>query len=433
MGSLRRTWGVVRAVVGPSGLAVSSRVVQPPIPSPSPVRSAGVMLRCAAFGLGAGLAVGSVGCGVTPDPEIADQFIERIKGRSRGWAPVPCADRAAKLEGLHDMVPLVHGLMARVRSFEAPLPPQLHAEVMRTPLLGRADDYRCVVQDYLDVDLDDEPNYQAGVGPAGNLYMYKARHLMEDGRREEGWDHVLDALALYRKPIGPSLGEHPSLGKVLAAMRAMLELHPPTADRMPALVEAVDATMVSAHVACAALRHELLTLAVTGFRVHFDRREKTAMARRFGLDYAMLTWRSPLPGKLDRAVWNAFRDTYDGLVVGCPTRPYGMTVRGVAADRALLQELHPPTGVAVLVASERLKQLGALMDGQITMLATLRSLELHAKLGREPTTAELAIAFGKRPRNPWDRQSYTFLVGNGVVVVGRGPYRHEITLPQLPG
>ncbi|MCH9681212.1 MAG: hypothetical protein K0V04_07260 [Deltaproteobacteria bacterium] len=381
----------------------------------------------------AAAAAAVLGCGVTPDPEIADQFMERMKGAGKGWKPVKCPGRAAKIEALRDMVPLVHGLMARVRTFDAPLPPRLHEDVMGTSLLGRADDYRCVFQDFLRVDLDTEPNYQAAVAPAANLFMYKARYLLEDGEHEAGWAHVRDALALYRDPIGPGMGEHASLGNVLAAMRSMLELHPPRASMLAGLIEAVDATRVSAHVACAGLRHELLAQAVTGFRVHFDKREKTAMARRFGLDYAMLLWRSPLPGKLDRAVWNAFRDTYDHLISKCAAQPYGISARQAAHDLKLLQVLHPPTGVTMQVASDRLKRLGGLLDGQITMLATLHALDLRATLGRPPTTAELALSFGRRPRNPWDRESYTFAMAPGVVLIGRGSHRHQVILPRLPG
>jgi hypothetical protein len=59
----------------------------------------------------------------------------------------------------------------------------------------------------------------------------------------------------------------------------------------------------------------------------------------------------------------------------------------------------------------------------------VRALALRSELGRDPSTAELALSFGRRPRNPWDGRHYTFAIGGGVLTVTRGPYHHQVKLP----
>jgi hypothetical protein len=368
-------------------------------------------------------------CGVHPDPEIAEEFHERLQAKPTAWASVTCRDRAAKVAARSDMVWLAQDLRARIREFDSPPPPQLHARMMAYPLLGHADDYRCILQDFVRIDPAQEPDFWDVLGLVANLYVLKATVLFEHGQRDDGWAHMLDALALYRKPVGFGSVEYATLLPVLRAIPPLLEQHPPDPATVSRLVQAVEATGMSQPTICAALRHDLLTLAVTGFRVHFELREREAVALRFGLGNAMRAWRSPWPGKLGRAEWQALRGAYDAMIDDCARRPLGKSLQRAAEPMLMLDALHPPTGVRLRMVSDRLNQVGLVIDVQTSLLATLRVLELRAKLGRDPSTTELALTFGRRPRNPWDGRHYTFVMEEGALLVTRGPYRNLVALP----
>jgi hypothetical protein len=368
-------------------------------------------------------------CGVRPDPGIAGEFHERLQARPQGFSAVPCRDRAAKVEARAGMVWLAQDLRARIREFETMPPTQLHDRMMAYPLLGHADDYRCIVQDFVRSDPAKEPDFLEVLGLVANLYVLKARVLLERGDEASGWAHVVDALALYRKPAGHGLAEHLTLREVLRSIPPLLEQHPPDADTLQRLVTAVEATRMWQPVICGAVRHDLLMLAVSGFRVHFELREREAMAQRFGLGNAMRAWRSPWPGKLGRAEWLPLREAYDAMVEGCAERPLGKSLQRAAQPMLRLDAQHPPTGVRLRVVAERLNQAGLLIDVQTSLVALLRTLSLRRSLGRDPTTAELALSFGQRPKNPWDGRPYTFAVGAGALLVSRGPYQHRVVLP----
>jgi hypothetical protein len=371
-------------------------------------------------------------CGVRPDPGIADDFHERLQASPTGWAPVPCQDRAAKVADRSGMVWLAQDLRARIREFDTMPPPQLHARMMAYPLLGHADDYRCIVQDFVHIDPAQEPDFVDVLGLVANLYVLKGRVLLARGELEHGWAHVVDALALYRKPVAHGFEQHLTLLEVLRAIPPLLEQHPPDPATLERLTEAVDAARMSQPVICAAVRHDLVVLAISGFRVHFGQREREAVARRLGLGNAVRAWRSPWPGKLGRAEWATVREAYDGIVEGCAKRPLGKSLQQAAEPMLRLDGLHPPTGVRLRVAGDRLNQVGLLIDVQTSLSATLRALSLRAALGRDPTTAELALSFGRRPQNPWDGRHYTLVVGGGALTVTRGPYQHRVVLPPAP-
>lgn len=379
-----------------------------------------------------GLAIAALllaGCGVRPDPQIADEFHERLQEPPTGWAAVPCKDRARKVEARSDMVWLAQDLRARIREFDTMPPTQLHERMMAYPLLGHADDYRCIIQDFVRIDPSSEPDFVEVLGLVGNLYVLKARVLLERGELVEGWAHVVDALALHRKPVAHGFAEYLTLLDVLRAISPLLEQHPPDAATRARLQEAVDATRMSQAVICAAVRHDLLGFAISDFRVHFELREREAVARRFGLGLAMRAWRSPWPGKLGRAEWMAVREAYDGLVEGCTERPLGKSLQRAAQPMLFLDAQHPPSGVRLRMIADRLNKVGLLIDVQTSLAATLRALSLRETLGRDPTTAELALSFGRRPKNPWDGRHYTFAMTDGALSVSRGPYQHRVVLP----
>ena len=304
----------------------------------------------------------SPACGVTPDPAIADEFFERLDAPPTGFTAVPCPGREAKVESAWVVVHFAHDLRAQLRDFDTPLPPRLQERLLRTDLVDRADDVRCVMHDFGRLDPSTDPDAQDVIGYASNLYVLKAWTLFERGEDQAAWDHVHAALRLYGDPVGPGVAQHPTLQPVLEAMHGMLRDHPPSPATVDALVEAVDATLVPTPVRCAALRHELLAIAVSAVRVHFGRREMQAMARRYGLHFAMRAWRQHRAGQQGRPLWDAMRDAYDAQVPECTRRPFGVTIKAAATAQARLDLLHPPTGVLARVASDRLTRAGPLID-----------------------------------------------------------------------
>lgn len=374
------------------------------------------------------------GCGVIADPTIADEVHERLAPAPKGFRNRPCRGRDAKVAALSELVWLGQDLRARVREFDTLPPPQLHDRMMAAPLLGHGDDYRCIVQDFVRIDLRREPDFLDALPLVANLYVLEARVLMGEGRPVDGWAHVLDGLALHAEPSGFGVEQYLSLLDVLRAIPPLLEQHPPDAATTVRLVDAIEATRIDTTTICGGLRHELLLLGVTTVRAHLGQRERELMAKRFGLDAAMRTWRSPWPGTLGRAEWQQIRQTHDAMMDGCRTRPLGHALQRAAAPMLMLDAINPPTAVRLRMIADRLNRMGVLIDTQITVLATLRALRLRHELGRLPTTAELAVSFGRRPKNPWDNRHYTFAVGadaagGGVLTVARGPYRHEVALP----
>ena len=133
---------------------------------------------------------------------------------------------------------------------------------MAYPLLGHAADYRCIVQDFVRADPATEPDFVEVLGLVANLYVLKARVLLEQGDHAGGWAHVVDALALHRKPVAHGFAEHLTLLEVLRAITPLLDRYPPDDATLQQLVGAVEATRMSQTVICAAVRHDLLMLAV---------------------------------------------------------------------------------------------------------------------------------------------------------------------------
>ncbi|MCA9706543.1 MAG: hypothetical protein KDK70_11890 [Myxococcales bacterium] len=395
-----------------------------------PLALAAALVAALAAALAATLAAG---CGIVPDPQIAEEFHERLLPRDRAWAPVPCKDRAAKVERLRGLEPLALDLRARIREFETPPPPQLLERIMAFPMRGQADDYRCVVQDFTRIDLSTEPDYEGLRDLAANLYVLKGMHLLDHGAPDEGWAHVLDALRLYRRPVAPGVDRHLTLIDVLRAVDHLLDTHPPPPAILDALIETTDAAALTVPTICTALRHDLLIVGMMGFRVHFGQREREAVARRYGLDFAMRTWRTPQqPGTHDRPAWAELRQTYDLMVPECAKHPLGHSIQRAALPMVRLEMVHPRVGLPLRVVANRLNQAGLLSDVHVTLRARLRGQRLRQQLGRDPTTAELAVSFGRRPINPWDGRRYTFVVTPGQISVVRGPYRHVVSLDPVP-
>lgn len=371
----------------------------------------------------------AAGCGVRPDPEIAAQLARRLDRPAPGWDGRACPDRSAKVDRLRDLVPLVHDLEGRVRQFATPMVPELVERVDRRELVGIADDWRCVVQDYLPIDLEREPNYLAGQHSMANILMLQAERELQGGDAELGWRLALEAIALYRDPIGPQLGEQLELADSLGALRALIERFAPPPAAASALADAVDRSLLPRATACTALRYELVTLAIGAWRGHLGSRERERVARRYGTALTARMWQPSKPGYHDRAAWDEWVIVHDGIAKHCEKAPLARTVKAVGGAVARLDAIDPPIGAMAAAVVEHVKQYAALVDAQFGMSVALRAIELQHRLGRDPTPGELIAAIRIPLRGEYDGATPKFEIDDGVLVIVRGGMRHELPLP----
>lgn len=370
------------------------------------------------------------GCEFPADRDIADQFHARLVRGAKTFGPRSCEGRGPKLERMRKVVPLVTGLSARVRRYETTMPPVLHGEVMAADLLGAAEQYRCLVKDFRRVDLETEPNFHGGMPHFANLLLLKAKVLLEVGEADAGWAHIVEAIELFRDPIGFTFGKQLDLAPALATARALMERYPPPLEVVERLADAVDATYVSPAVACTGVRHDIVQHMVFGFHEHFGEREKRAAIERFGRDYAKVMWYSAFPGKQDRAVWNLLREGYDIVVKGCAKRPLTKTVLLGLGVIPRLREAQPMQAAAFATVLEELKQLRGLSDAQLALSAALRAMAFQRRHGRYPTPAEHIQSITFPMKSPWDLTRPAFQIEGRTLTVRRGYSTIAFVLPE---
>jgi len=375
-------------------------------------------------------------CGVAADPVIAGELRKRVARPAPGWASPPCEDRAAKVERLRPIVPLVHDLTGRVRTFATPMPPELVERIAEHDLVAAVPEYRCVVQDWASFDSHTDPNYLAGLRSFANLLVLEGQRRLEHGDVERGWAHVLGAVELYRAPVGPQLGEHLELTAVLAGVRAVLDDHVPPQHVVDALVESVDAAAMPRATACTSLRHELYVLAVVSWRAHLGKAEREAFVARFGIDLARQLWTGTpgggnlKPGTHDRAAFDGWIAVHDALAKTCEKQPLAKVVRALGAPVETLSRRDPPVGTAASAVVEHVKQYNAVLDAQLAMSATLRAMQHIAREGRDPTPQELAAAVRLPPASAWDGSMPVYAIADGTLTVIRGGTRFDVPLPR---
>lgn len=374
-----------------------------------------------------------VACGfgvLAPDPEIAGELRKRLAKPAPGWESVPCDDRATKVESLRPIVPLVHDLTGRVRTFATPLPPELVERIAPHDLPAAVADYRCVARDFAAFDSRDEPNFLAGQRSYANLLVLEGQRRLGAGDVDEGWRHVVAALELYADPTAPQLGEHLELTTVLAGVRAVLDEHPPSEPVIEALASAVDRLTMPRATACTSLRHELYVVAIASWRAHLGKKEKDLTIARFGRDLARQLWTGAKPGMHDRAGFDGWLQFHDALAKTCEKQPLAKVVRALGAPVERLGDLDPPIAAAAAAVVEHVKQYNAVIDAQLGMSAALRALQLRARLGRDPTPQELAAAIRVEPKSAWDGALPLFAIEAGTLVVIRGGTRFDFALPR---
>lgn len=370
----------------------------------------------------------TLGCGIAADPAIAGELRKRVAKPAPGWASVPCEDRAVKVERLRPIVPLVHDLTGRVRTFATPMVPQLLERLAAHDVLAAVPDYRCVVRDYASFDSRTEPNYLAGQRSFANMLVLEGQRRLAAGD-DSGWAHVVGAMELYRDPIGPQLGEHLELATVLSGVRAAVDEHTPPPDVIDTLVEAVDAATMPRATACTSMRHELYVLAVASWRSHLGKPERELFTARFGPDLARQLWSGGKPGTHDRATFDAWLDVHDALAKTCEKQPLSKVVRALAQPTQRLTNLDIQIGTAASGVTEHVKQYNAVLDAQLGMSAALRALAIRAREGRDPTAQELAAAVRVPAPSAWDGALPLYAIDKGTLTVIRGGTRFDFTLP----
>ncbi len=378
------------------------------------------------------VAVVLAACGfgeLAPDPEIAAELRKRLAKPAPGWESVPCDDRAAKVDALRPIVPLVHDLTGRVRTFATPMPPELVDRIASHDLPNAVADYRCVARDFAAFDSRDEPNFLAGQRSYANLLVLEGGRKLDAGDVDEGWRHVVAALELYAEPTAPQLGEHLELTTVLAGVRSVIDEHPPSEPVIEALASAVDRLTMPRTTACTSLRHELYVVAIASFRAHLGKKEKDLAIARFGRDLARQLWTGAKPGMHDRASFDGWLAFHDALAKTCEKQPLAKVVRALGAPVERLGDLDPPIAAAAAAVVEHVKQYNAVLDAQLGMSAALRTMQLRAQLGRDPTAQELAKAIRLDPKSPWDGALPLYSIADGTLTVIRGGTRFDFTLP----
>jgi hypothetical protein len=370
-----------------------------------------------------------VGCGLAGDPEIATELRKRMAKPAQGWKSVRCEDRAAKVERLRPIVPLVHDLTGRVRTFGTPMPLELVDRIAAHDLPAAVPEYRCVAQDYAAFDSRTEPNYLAGQRSFANLLVLEGQRRLVAGDADGGWTHVIAALELYRDPTGPQLGEHLELSTVFSGVRAVVDEFPPPEPVIEALVNAVDGATMPRPTACSSMRHELYVLAIASYRAHLGQKEKELAIARFGRDFARQLWTGPKPGMHDRASFDAWLAVHDALTKTCEKQPLAKVVRALGNPVERLTKIDPPVGTAASGVVEHVKQYNAVIDAQLGMSAALRTLQLRARSGRDPTPQELAAAIRVPPKSAWDGALPLYAIENDTLTVIRGGTRFDFLLP----
>jgi hypothetical protein len=319
--------------------------------------------------------VAAAGCGVRPDPAIADAIVSRVRKDAPGWSPLACPDRARKVERLRPIVPVVHDLTGRVRDYGTPLPPASRARLRTLDLVGAAADYRCVVQDFHAVDLATEPNYLAGQHNFANLYLLEARERIEGGDPDGGWALVLEAFELFRTPRAHQLGEHFELAEALALVAEIAAAHPPRPPIAERVADAVDATFMPRKTLCTALRHDLLTHVIPAVRGHLGPRDREAIVGHWGRGYARLLLEAGKPGLHDRASVDAWVRVYDAIAPTCAKQPLARVVRQAAPAVDELARVDPLLGRGAEAVLERLRRYDLVAALQRTTAARLRGVE----------------------------------------------------------
>jgi hypothetical protein len=289
------------------------------------------------------------------DREIRDGFTAAFDAPPV-LAVAPCPDADVKLARLEPLFGLAMRAYKTVKTLDEPLPADLAADLMATPIEGAVSDYHCFLADGTDRKLF--------MGVIANLYLHKGEALLAQGKTDDGWGHILQGLKVYSGPRPFEFLMYFGASAVLRHIRTVVARTPPSPRELDDLELMAASALLRRPDFCAGLKLEFLWQAYLPFYealapLHDRVRE------RWGDRTADAMAAMAAHGKRgDIALWRATADLYGPLVAGCldPKAPPFATLETAAL--AKLAGLPRESSVAQLAPTtlDRLRQYGELED-----------------------------------------------------------------------
>jgi hypothetical protein len=341
-------------------------------------------------------------------------------------AVAPCPDADAKLERLRPLFAVVLPAYKVVRTFDAPLPPELAKDLMAKPIAGLVDDYRCF--------LADGSDRLMLLGTIVNLYLRKGEALLAEGQTDAGYAHVIEGLSVYKQAPFYAYIHYLGAGYVLELIRNIVEKYPPPRRVLEELEYAAPESLLSRVTFCTGMREELLTFGYISF---YDRLAplRARATRRWGersaKAFALMDGNGP---RDDLAAWRMTRALSEPLIDGC----YDFAQPLMPLEKAARAKLEAvPKGSSLAFSTpftlDRLPQFGALEDDFLVFMIDIGRRRL--RLAGLPTDAASVRSrlLGPRLRIPLtsDWNGATAVVEDdpaapGGIVIVRGAFRQAL-------
>jgi len=260
-----------------------------------------------ALAVAAALAVSAGGCR-PGDREIREQYTA-IFDAPPVAAIRPCPDADAKLERLQPLFDLTLRAYKTITKFSTPLPDDLAADLMATPIAGLAADYRCVIGDGSDRSVV--------LGTIVNLYLRKGEALLTAGQTDAGYAHVIEGLSVYTHAPAFEFIHYLGAGYVLERIQTLLEKYPAPDAVLERLLQTAEDSLLPRATFCAGIKAEFV---MQSYQVFYDRLGplRARATARWG-ERATKLFDEVAKNKRhgDLAVWRLTRDLYVPLIDGC--------------------------------------------------------------------------------------------------------------------
>ena len=394
----------------------------------------------------AALALGGAACR-RGDREIRDGFTAAFDAPPV-VAVAACPDEHAKLARLQPLLELaIRSYQDRVRPrplapgedvaatvkkrFDAPLPPDLSADLLATEIRGLAVDYRCfLAQD------DDRVLLMMAIA---DLFLRKGEALLAAGQLDAGYQYVVQGLSVYAQPRTYAFIHYLGAGYILGRIQSLLDRHPPPPAILDRLEETAAASLLSRAQLCAGIKVEFLAQAYVPFQ---DRLAplRGRVAERWGeRTVNAFAETADRPTRGDVALWRTINDLYAPLIAGCldarepPLAPLETAARAKLAavpDNVTLKLMVPTT-------LNHLSEFGELQDQFLVFMVDVGRRRLRlAGLPLDAATVKARLLVPAMPvplTSAWDGSTATIAddpATPGGIVVTRGRLRQA--LPPLP-
>jgi hypothetical protein len=341
-------------------------------------------------------------------------------------AVADCPDGDAKLERLGPLFGLALRAYKQVPRLDQPLPADLAADLLATPITGYVSDYRCF--------LSDGRSREVAMGTIANLYLRKGEALLARGDSDAGWAHVVEGLSVYAQPQGVAFIMYLGTGYFFGRIETLLARYPAPPAVLDRLAAVAGDSLLPRATFCAGLRLEQLNQLYIAF---FDRLApfRARAAARWGERNTTAVAEINDNRHSDLALWRGADALYTPFFAGCADdgRPLAPLEK---AARAALAAVPRPSAVADLApyTLDRLPQYGDLADASLVFAVDVGRRRLAAGGGKPPDAAAVrarVLAPGGLA-SPWDGSAPSIEddpAAPGGLVVARGKLRR--VLPPL--